>query len=67
MGNVYTASYWVPVYFQGVKGSSPTMAGVYMLPMIIAHVIAALSSNQIGMYVLSFEYPTLTYVGQLMQ
>lgn len=47
MGNLYTASYWVPVYFQGVKGSSPTMAGVYILPMIIAHVIAALSSGPI--------------------
>jgi hypothetical protein len=48
MGNLYTASYWVPVYFQGVKGSSPTMAGVYILPMIIAHVIAALFSGPIG-------------------
>jgi hypothetical protein len=48
MGNLYTASYWVPVYFQGVKGSSPTMAGVYILPMIIAHVIAALSSGPIS-------------------
>ncbi|KAJ4302891.1 hypothetical protein N0V90_001782 [Kalmusia sp. IMI 367209] len=55
MGNLYTASYWVPVYFQGVKGSSPTMAGVYILPMIIAHVIAALSSgpivNNVGYYI----------------
>lgn len=48
MGNLYTASYWVPVYFQGVKGSSPTMAGVYILPMIIAHIIAAMSSGPIG-------------------
>jgi hypothetical protein len=48
MGNLYTASYWVPVYFQGVKGSSPTMAGVYILPMIIAHVMAALFSGPIG-------------------
>ncbi|KAJ5641800.1 hypothetical protein N7490_005800 [Penicillium lividum] len=47
MGNLYTASYWVPVYFQGVKGASPTMSGVYILPMIIAHVIAALSSGPI--------------------
>ncbi|KAF2259657.1 putative MFS multidrug transporter [Lojkania enalia] len=55
MGNLYTASYWVPVYFQGVKGSSPTIAGVYILPMIIAHVIAALSSgpimNVVGYYI----------------
>lgn len=48
MGNLYTASYWVPVYFQGVKGSSPTMSGVYILPMIIGHIVAALSSGPIG-------------------
>lgn len=53
MGNLYTASYWVPVYFQGVKGSSPTMAGVYILPMIIARVIAALSSGSIGIHIVS--------------
>ena len=48
MSNLYTASYWVPVYFQGVKGASPTMSGVYILPMIIAHVVLALSSGPIG-------------------
>lgn len=48
MSNLYTASYWVPVYFQGVKGASPTMSGVYILPMIMAHVFAALSSGPIG-------------------
>lgn len=48
MGNLYSASYWIPVYFQGVKGASPTMAGVYILPMILAHVFAALSSGPIS-------------------
>jgi len=55
MGNIYTASYWVPVYFQGVKGASPTMSGVYILPMIIAHIFAALASgpivNKLGYYI----------------
>lgn len=55
MSNVYTASYWVPVYFQGVKGSSPTMSGVYILPMIIAHVFAALSSGPIGKEVIAHD------------
>ncbi|OQV07341.1 hypothetical protein CLAIMM_11792 [Cladophialophora immunda] len=53
--NLYTASYWVPVYFQGVKGASPAMSGVYILPMIIAHIFAALSSgpivNKVGYYI----------------
>ena len=48
MSNLYTASYWVPVYFQGVKGASPTMSGVYILPMIIAHIFAAMASGPIG-------------------
>ncbi|KAF2761484.1 putative MFS multidrug transporter [Pseudovirgaria hyperparasitica] len=47
MGNLYTASYWVPVYFQGVKGVSPLLSGVYILPMIISHVCAALCSGPI--------------------
>lgn len=48
MSNLYTASYWVPVYFQGVKDASPTMSGVYILPMIVAHVFSALFSGPIG-------------------
>ncbi|KAL8706038.1 MAG: hypothetical protein Q9201_000860 [Fulgogasparrea decipioides] len=55
MGNLYLASYWVPIYFQGVKGKSPTMSGVYILPMIVAHIFAAMSSgpivNMVGYYV----------------
>ena len=47
MGQLYSASYWVPIYFQGVKGASPTMSGVYILPMIISHIFAALSSGPI--------------------
>lgn len=48
MANVYTASYWVPVYFQGVLGATPFLSGVYILPMVIAHIFAALSSGPIG-------------------
>jgi hypothetical protein len=47
MGQLYSASYWVPIYFQGVKGASPTMSGVYILPMIIAHIVSAMSSGLI--------------------
>ncbi|RDW58701.1 hypothetical protein BP6252_13177 [Coleophoma cylindrospora] len=47
MSNLYLASYWVPVYFQGVKGVSPVKSGIYLLAMIVAHVFAALSSGPI--------------------
>lgn len=53
MSNLYLASYWVPVYFQGVKGASPLMSGVYILPMIIAHIFAAILSGPIGKTVAS--------------
>jgi hypothetical protein len=55
LSNLYTASYWVPIYFQGVKGASPVLSGVYILPMILAHVFAALSSGPIGKYTYSFS------------
>jgi len=52
---MYTAFYWLPIYFQGVKGESPTMSGVDILPTIIAHIFAAVSSgallNKIGYYI----------------
>ncbi|PQE20977.1 MFS multidrug transporter protein [Rutstroemia sp. NJR-2017a BBW] len=48
MSNLYLASYWVPVYFQGVKGVSPIKSGIYLLAMIVAHVFAAISSGPIG-------------------
>ncbi|KAJ8068337.1 hypothetical protein OCU04_003899 [Sclerotinia nivalis] len=47
MSNLYLASYWVPVYFQGVKGVSPIKSGIYLLAMIVAHVFAAISSGPI--------------------
>jgi hypothetical protein len=48
MSNLYLASYWVPVYFQGVKGVSPIKSGIYLLAMIVAHVFAAILSGPIG-------------------
>lgn len=32
--------YWVPIWFQAVKGASALMSGIYCLPMILALVIA---------------------------
>ena len=38
MGQIFCASYYLPVYFQGVKGVSPTVSGVYILPSVVPHV-----------------------------
>ena len=64
MANLYTASYWVPVYFQGVKGATPTFSGVYILPMIIAHIIAAMSSGPIGKNVSPYSLHRLCFTSQ---
>jgi hypothetical protein len=46
--NTFIQSFFLPIYFQGVKGASPLMAGVYMLPSIGMQIIAAVSSGFMG-------------------
>ncbi|KAM0817451.1 putative Major facilitator superfamily (MFS) profile domain-containing protein [Seiridium cardinale] len=40
-GPFQTIIYWLPVWFQGVLGSSPTTSGVNFFPTVIADVLAA--------------------------
>ena len=37
--------YYLPIYFQSVRGISPTLSGVYMLPLIAGQMIGAMSSG----------------------
>ncbi|KAI1628106.1 MFS multidrug transporter [Exophiala viscosa] len=39
VGSMLTATYYLPLYFQTVKGASPLMSGVDLLPSIISQVI----------------------------
>jgi Fungal trichothecene efflux pump (TRI12) len=48
MGQLFCVSYYLPIYFQGVKGASPTLSGVYVLPGVISHVISGISSGILG-------------------
>lgn len=41
-GGVVTMSYYLPIYFQAVKGASPTMSGVDLLPSILSQVLLSL-------------------------
>jgi hypothetical protein len=43
--NTFVQSFFLPIYFQAVKGASPLMAGVYMLPNIGMQIVAAVSSG----------------------
>lgn len=42
MSTLFCTSYYLPIYFQGVKGASPTLSGVYLLPNVIAQLICAI-------------------------
>jgi hypothetical protein len=41
-------SYYLPIYFQTVKGVSPTMSGVYMLPSVFSQIVTAILSGVLG-------------------
>lgn len=45
---VLLGSYYLPIYFQTVKGDSPTMSGVYMLPGILMQLFFAVFSGVMG-------------------
>lgn len=42
------ASYYLPIYFQAVKGASPTLSGVYMLPGILSQLALVILSGITG-------------------
>ncbi|KAL2072439.1 hypothetical protein VTL71DRAFT_11782 [Oculimacula yallundae] len=42
-GGVFTAAYWLPIWFQGVKGASPLHSGTMILPSIISQLIASVA------------------------
>lgn len=46
--NLFISAFFLPIYFQAVKGASPFMAGVYILPSILSQLVAAVSSGILG-------------------
>ena len=47
VGSYYLVIYYLPIYFQSIANASPTMSGVYNLPLIIATTISMISSGMI--------------------
>lgn len=45
-------SYYLPIYFQAVKGTSPALSGVYVLPAILSQIAMAPISGYLGECVL---------------
>lgn len=48
-GALMNASYYLPIYFQAIRGVSPTLSGVYLLPMILGTIFTAVLSGALGM------------------
>jgi len=42
---IFTTSYYLPIYFQSIKGVSPLTSGVYMLPSILTQLVFAVVSG----------------------
>lgn len=55
-GNNLIISYYLPIYFQAVRGTSPTLSGVNMLPIIISQILFAGVSGALGKSVLLRSY-----------
>ena len=67
IGMVLTGTYYLPIYFQAVKGVSPITSGVWVLPIILTQLLAAVLSGFLSKYYVlcdshsyaSFSSPTL--------
>ncbi len=49
-GAMMVYSYYLPIYFQAVKGTSPLASGVDVLPLIISQMIASIIAGGLGVY-----------------
>ncbi|KAJ5649756.1 uncharacterized protein N7484_003479 [Penicillium longicatenatum] len=62
--NSLISSYYLAIYFQGVRGEFPMFSGVYTLPGVIAQMASGLTSGLAGMYrrpVLPHDWVTNAY------
>lgn len=48
MSAVFGAIYYLPIYFQAVKGASAMLSAVYLLPMIVSQLITAAMAGAAG-------------------
>jgi hypothetical protein len=48
MGVMLTPYYYLPIYFQTIKGDSPLMSGVHILPSILSQVIVTMSTGTLS-------------------
>ncbi|KAF2129392.1 MFS general substrate transporter [Dothidotthia symphoricarpi CBS 119687] len=53
-GAIFVLTYYLPTWFQGVKGYSPILSGVYTLPWVLSSTFTLLTS---GVIISKFGYP----------
>ena len=59
--NLLTFSYYLPIYFQAVKGVAPATSGVYILPGILSQMLMAVTSGILGeLFILKLQKQLLT-------
>lgn len=55
-------TYYLPIYFQAVRGDSPLISGVHLLPSILSQLLAILFSGAAGQCQLRFDESTPKHV-----
>jgi hypothetical protein len=50
MGSLVLTMYYLPLWFQIAKGNSPTLSGIYLLPMVGSQILFAAVSGGLGIY-----------------
>jgi len=51
-GTQIITSYYLALYFQAVRGVTPTLSGVYLLPTILSQMLLAIISGVLGWFIL---------------
>lgn len=49
-GPLLVFTYYLPIYFQAVKGVSPALSGVYILPGVLSQILMEIVSGVLGKY-----------------
>ncbi|KAL2865263.1 major facilitator superfamily domain-containing protein [Aspergillus lucknowensis] len=68
MGSILVCSYYLPMYFQAVRDTSPTLSGVYILPSVLPAIVFAMVTGglvtRVGYYLpFAISSSTLTTLG----
>jgi hypothetical protein len=58
MGSVQLIGYYLPLYFQVIKGASPVHSGLRLLPTVLANFLASILTGGLGMLFNALTLPT---------